>query len=73
MLEEMFDRRPETGSCPYVTKTASKLTKVAKQNRCIQGSTKRTADESSRGFWTHIDGLIHRCDFGDRDTVVNCF
>jgi hypothetical protein len=72
VLKELFCGRTETGSHPDVAEAAAKLTEVGNKDRSIQGTTKRTANKRCRGFWTNIDGLIHRCDFGDRDTVVNC-
>ena len=72
MLKKLFCRWSETGPSPNIAEVASKLPKILDENRFIQGSTKRTADESGRGFRAHIDGLIHRCDFCDRDAVVNC-
>ena len=50
----------------------AEFAEVRYENGRIEGATKRTANESSRGLWRHIDGLIHRCDFCDRDTAVNC-
>ena len=72
MLEELLHRRTKTGTTPNVTKAPTKFAEVSNKNGGIQGSTKRTANESGRGFWAHIDRLPHRCDFGDRDTAVDC-
>ena len=72
MLEKLFGGRPETGSRPDIPEATTKFAEVLHQNWSIQGSTKRTADKRDRGLWGHIDGLIHRCDFCDRDTPVNC-
>jgi hypothetical protein len=72
MVEELSDRRTQAGARPDVTETATIVAKAPDEHWSIYGTTKRTANESSRGLWRHIDGLIHRCDFCDRDTVVNC-
>ena len=72
MIEELPDRRSQAGARPDITKAAPELAKVLYKDGSIQGTTKRTANKGSRGFGRHIDGLIHRCDFGDRDAAVNC-
>ena len=51
---------------------ALEIADAVDQDRSIKGATKRTANECCRGFWRHIDGLIHRCDFGDRNATINC-
>jgi hypothetical protein len=72
VLEELPNRRAETGAGPGLAETALKIAETPDQDRSIQGATQGTADKSCRGLWRHIDGMIHRCDFGDRDATINC-
>jgi hypothetical protein len=72
VFEELPDRGSEARARPDVAEPAAKLAEAFDENRNIQGATKRTANECCRGFLRHVDGLIHRRDFGDRDTAVNC-
>jgi hypothetical protein len=71
MFEKLPGCRPEAGPRPDISEATPKFTEVLNQNRRIHGSTKRTANESGRGLWRRVDGLIHRCDFCDRNTSVN--
>jgi hypothetical protein len=72
MLEKLPDRRTQAGTRPGTPETALKIAEGRYENWSIEGATKSTANKSCRGFWRHIDGLIHRCDFGDRDATINC-
>ena len=65
----MFPDRP---SAPCVAEAAAILADVADEHRGIQGAAERATDESRGRFRGDVDGLIHRRDFGDRDTAVNC-
>jgi hypothetical protein len=72
MLEKLPNSGAKAGTRPGATKAALEIADACDENRRIEGATKRTANESCRGLWRHIDGLIHRCDFGDRDATINC-
>ncbi len=72
MFEELAHGRAQAGTRPGFAEAALELADTADENRGIEGATKRTANKSCRGLWRHIDGLIHRCDFGDRDATINC-
>ena len=71
MLEEVADRRAETGIGPDPTETAAKLADVTEQNRGVQGAAKRAAYECSSSAWGQIDRLILRPYFGDRNPAVD--
>jgi hypothetical protein len=72
MLEKLAHCRSEAGARPGTAEAALEIADAVDQDRSIKGATKRTANECCRGFWRHIDGLIHRCDFGDRNATINC-
>ena len=72
VLEELLDRRGEARTGPVAAEAAAKLAEVLDQDRGIQGASKRTADKGCRRFARRGDGLIHRGDFGDRDTAARC-
>ena len=73
MIEKLFNSRSETRACPDIAEAPPKVPKVVNQDRSVKGAAQRTANKRGRGLGTRIDGLIHRCDFCDRDATVNCF
>ncbi len=72
VIEELPDGRTETGARPDAAKSPLEVAKLRYQNRCIEWATQRTAYKCGRAFPGHVDGLIHRRNFGDRDAVVRC-
>ena len=72
VVEELAHGRAQAGTRPGLAKPALKVAETADENRGIERATKCTADKSCRRLWRHIDGLVHRCDFGDRDATINC-
>ena len=72
MLKKLPNCGTEAGPRPGPAEATLEVADTCNENRGIEGATKRTANKSCRGLWRHIDGLIHRCDFGDRDATINC-
>lgn len=72
MFKKLFDGRAQAGARPHVAEAAAEFTKALYQDRRIEGTTKCTANKCCRGFWRHIDGLIHRRDLCDCDATVDC-
>jgi hypothetical protein len=72
VLEKLPDCGAKAGPRPGAAEAALEVAHTCDKNRSIEGTTKRTANKSCRGLWRHIDGLIHRCDFGDRNATINC-
>ena len=72
MIEKLAHRRRKIAAIPFAAKTALEHRVAGNFNGSIEGATKRTANECCRGFLRHVDGLIHRRDFCDRDAAVNC-
>jgi len=73
MRKKLFRSRSEARTTPDVSEPATKLHKIIYQHGRIEGATQCTADESGRGLRRYVDGLIHRRDFCDRNSLVNCF
>jgi hypothetical protein len=71
MLEELLYRGAQARLQPDAAKTPVKRCETLNQYGSVQGAAKSTADECGNGMHTYIDGLIHRCNFGDRDATAN--
>ena len=72
VFEKLFDGWPEARTRPNVAEATAKFAEALYENGNVEGAPKGTANECCRGFLRHVDGTIHRRDFGDRDAAVNC-
>jgi len=70
VLEELAYSRAQAGTRPDVAEPAPEVAEVMNENRSIEGTAKRTANESSRGFGGRVDRLTHRREFCDRNPTV---